>query len=65
MEVDHLREVVSVQVDGASVLIPDDLEGIVVLNLPSYAGGLNLWGPNREEVFSTWNSTWIDADAII
>jgi hypothetical protein len=33
------------KVDGESVQIGDDLEGIVVLNLPSYGGGSDLWGP--------------------
>lgn len=34
------------------VSIPDDVSGIVVLNLPSYAGGTNLWGPSTEAKYS-------------
>lgn len=39
----------SAQADGHTVKLPE-LEGIVVTNLPSYAGGVNLWGNKIEPV---------------
>ena len=29
--------------DGVEVAIPDDCQGLVFLNIDSYAGGINLW----------------------
>lgn len=46
--ISHL--IITSKVDGRQVTIPSDTEGIVILNLPSYAGGMNLWGPRREDV---------------
>lgn len=37
------------QVDGVPVPLPE-IEGLILLNLPSYAGGMNLWGTTKEEV---------------
>jgi diacylglycerol kinase (ATP) len=37
------------QVDGIPVPLPE-IEGLILLNLPSYAGGLNLWGTTKEDV---------------
>lgn len=38
----------SPQIDDVLVEIPREVEGIVVLNIPSYAGGLDLFGPVKE-----------------
>ena len=32
-----------VEVDGKPLALPADIEGILLLNIPSYAGGVNLW----------------------
>ncbi len=34
---------VQVEVDGKPLALPADIEGILLLNIPSYAGGVNLW----------------------
>jgi len=28
--------------------LPEDLEGLIAVNLPSYAGGCNLWGETED-----------------
>eukprot|EP00002_Diphylleia_rotans_P016272 TRINITY_DN3167_c0_g1_i1.p1 TRINITY_DN3167_c0_g1~~TRINITY_DN3167_c0_g1_i1.p1 ORF type:complete len:637 (-),score=96.54 TRINITY_DN3167_c0_g1_i1:106-2016(-) len=33
--------------DGVEVPIPRDVEGIIIMNIPSYAGGTDLWGNSR------------------
>jgi Diacylglycerol kinase accessory domain len=33
------------------VEIPTGLKGLVILNLPTYAGGMNLWGTSKHERF--------------
>eukprot|EP01121_Diplochlamys_sp_Union-15-3_P014343 TRINITY_DN4561_c0_g1_i3.p1 TRINITY_DN4561_c0_g1~~TRINITY_DN4561_c0_g1_i3.p1 ORF type:complete len:205 (+),score=35.90 TRINITY_DN4561_c0_g1_i3:810-1424(+) len=45
-----LNKVISIEVDGKEISLPD-IEGIVVLNLPSYAGGTNLWSANKKDGF--------------
>jgi len=32
-----------VEVDGKTLALPADIEGVLLLNIPSYAGGVNLW----------------------
>lgn len=34
---------VSLEVDGKNIEIPEDAEGVIVLNIPSYMGGVDLW----------------------
>lgn len=36
------------QCDGRPILLPS-LQGIAVLNIPSYAGGTNFWGGTKED----------------
>ena len=38
-----LSERLHLTVDGRTVRLPPSLEGIVILNLPSFAGGLDMW----------------------
>lgn len=40
------------QCDGQRILLPS-LQGIAVLNIPSYAGGTNFWGGTKEDDVST------------
>lgn len=39
-----LDKVLEVIVDGKTVSLPPDLSGLMVINIPSYAGGADLWG---------------------
>lgn len=39
---------VRLEVDGAEIDIPEDSEGILIANIPSYMGGVDLW-QNEEE----------------
>ncbi|XP_036316341.1 diacylglycerol kinase kappa [Pipistrellus kuhlii] len=39
----NLEERVHLECDGKAISLPN-LQGIVVLNIPSYAGGINFWG---------------------
>jgi diacylglycerol kinase (ATP) len=41
---------VKLECDGEEVQIPEDLEGVIVLNIPSFSGGTNLWGQDELEV---------------
>lgn len=42
-----IRDKISVYVDGVEIELPDDLEGVIVLNIASFGGGTDLWGPDR------------------
>jgi Diacylglycerol kinase accessory domain/PH domain len=44
-------DLVSLEVDGKDVPLSADLEGMVVLNIPTYSGGMNLWGPGAAPEF--------------
>lgn len=39
---------VCLQCDGVSMSLPS-LQGLAVLNIPSYAGGINFWGGTKED----------------
>lgn len=46
----NLDNILELSVDGVPVPLPE-IQGMVILNVPSYAGGLNLWGTTNEERF--------------
>eukprot|EP01104_Vermistella_antarctica_P005235 TRINITY_DN1568_c0_g1_i3.p1 TRINITY_DN1568_c0_g1~~TRINITY_DN1568_c0_g1_i3.p1 ORF type:complete len:286 (+),score=27.52 TRINITY_DN1568_c0_g1_i3:723-1580(+) len=51
--VDHIYEVLDLYVDDVQIDLTTDqlkeLEGLVILNLPTYAGGTNMWGADPDE----------------
>lgn len=44
----NLEQRVQLECDGHRIALPS-LQGIVVLNIPSYGGGSNFWGGNKED----------------
>jgi diacylglycerol kinase (ATP) len=42
-----LPEIIRLEVDGGAVPLPDDIEGLMLLNITSYMGGVNLWTCGR------------------
>ena len=44
-----VRRVVRLYLDGEEVPLSEGLEGVIVLNIPSYAGGCDLWGKTRQD----------------
>lgn len=45
------------QCDGVPISLPS-LQGIAVLNIPSYAGGINFWGGTKEDNVSASTTGW-------
>lgn len=41
---------VKLECDGEEVQIGEEFEGVIVLNIPSFSGGTNLWGQDELEV---------------
>lgn len=39
----HLLTVLQVVCDGEPLELPDDIEGVLILNINSYMGGVDLW----------------------
>ncbi|KAM3912361.1 diacylglycerol kinase eta-like isoform 1-T1 [Leptodactylus fuscus] len=44
----NLEQRVKLECDGVTISLPS-LQGIAVLNIPSYAGGINFWGGTKED----------------
>ena len=44
----NLEQKVQLECDGQRIPLPS-LQGIVVLNIPSYMGGANFWGQTKED----------------
>ncbi|XP_018085103.1 diacylglycerol kinase eta isoform X2 [Xenopus laevis] len=44
----NLEQRVKLECDGEPISLPS-LQGIAVLNIPSYAGGINFWGGTKED----------------
>jgi len=40
---------VRLEVDGTEIDIPEDSEGVLVANIPSYMGGVDLWQNEGED----------------
>uniref|UniRef100_A0A8B9TVH0 Diacylglycerol kinase n=1 Tax=Anas platyrhynchos TaxID=8839 RepID=A0A8B9TVH0_ANAPL len=50
----NLEQRVQLECDGVPISLPS-LQGIAVLNIPSYAGGINFWGGTKEDnVSARW-----------
>ena len=47
----NLEQKVQLECDGQRIPLPS-LQGIVVLNIPSYMGGANFWGTTKEDEVS-------------
>jgi len=43
-DIDELGANITLEVDGHVISLPSGVGGVMILNLPSYAGGSNLWG---------------------
>lgn len=39
-----LHTIIQLEVDGAPIELHESLSGLIILNLNSYAGGVDLWG---------------------
>ena len=50
-EIDELAQMIDLEVDGIKVPLPMGLGGVMILNLPSYAGGVNLWTTEEMDNF--------------
>ncbi len=44
-----IPEVVSLVADGVEVKIPEDSQGIIFLNIDSFAGGIKMWGTGKTQ----------------
>jgi diacylglycerol kinase (ATP) len=51
MESKNMIHIVAIEVDGRKLQLSDTYEGVVILNLPSYAAGCDLWGTARDDNF--------------
>ncbi|KAE9420131.1 hypothetical protein Angca_004883, partial [Angiostrongylus cantonensis] len=47
----NLDQRIRLECDGVPVELPS-LQGIVILNIPSYSGGANFWGSAKDEIFA-------------
>jgi diacylglycerol kinase (ATP) len=45
----QLGNVISLEIEGKPFSFPKDIIGLMVINLPSYAGGSNFWGKSTEQ----------------
>ena len=49
----NLDQRVRLECDGRQIPLPN-LQGLVVLNIPSYMGGINFWGNSKSDDVSTF-----------
>lgn len=40
----NLKEYIKIKADGMIVELPEDTEGLIFCNIPSFGGGMKLWG---------------------
>eukprot|EP01113_Clastostelium_recurvatum_P022907 TRINITY_DN2741_c0_g1_i1.p1 TRINITY_DN2741_c0_g1~~TRINITY_DN2741_c0_g1_i1.p1 ORF type:complete len:411 (-),score=77.59 TRINITY_DN2741_c0_g1_i1:92-1180(-) len=48
----YLHTYVKVHIDGEKISLPKNIMGLLVLNLPSWAGGINPWGADKKQAKS-------------
>ncbi len=44
-----LSETIQLEVDGKRLELPEELQGVIILNVLTYAGGAYLWGEPGDE----------------
>ena len=49
----YLERKIKLECDGEQVGLPQRLQGLVFLNIPSYMAGTNFWGTEREKDVSS------------
>ena len=49
----YLERRIQLECDGELVKLPQRLQGVVFLNIPSYMAGTNFWGTEREKEVCT------------
>ena len=54
-----LREQVKVFADGEEIDLPRDAEGVILLNINSYAGGVKMWEKGKRGRFRNWLGSWL------
>jgi hypothetical protein len=45
-----LNDILDIMVDGAVLELPEAIEGMLILNIAKYSGGMHPWGAEKEEV---------------
>eukprot|EP01129_Flabellula_baltica_P016319 TRINITY_DN8635_c0_g1_i1.p1 TRINITY_DN8635_c0_g1~~TRINITY_DN8635_c0_g1_i1.p1 ORF type:complete len:449 (+),score=88.11 TRINITY_DN8635_c0_g1_i1:81-1427(+) len=50
---DKLEKIMELYVDGEQVLFPPEVDGIIILNVPFYAGGVDFWGTHTDQFHPT------------
>lgn len=55
----YLERKITLECDGEVVELPQRLQGLVFLNIPSYMAGTNFWGTERERDVCLYKSTLV------
>jgi hypothetical protein len=63
----NLKQHISLIADGEVVELPEDTEGLIFSNIPSFGGGMKLWniqdkeGPGETKSFMSSRPSFVDA----
>lgn len=58
----NLPDSIQVECDGEPIQLPKDIEGILLLNIPSYMGGVDLWASGHAADGHARHRTWPEHD---
>ena len=61
----NLKRFVSLVVDGVAIDLPEDTEGLILCNIPSFGGGIKLWDITHDSFSPVQDSSvGLDLNAI-